>query len=307
MQSIGLDTAAPELRPSAARTSWGTGLSLPVLGAMLAFAVLLFLFWPQALWRSDGDDSHVARIVVSYLVLAPLVAIVLAWARRFSLARLATGVGVLWSAKLLVTSTLFFALAPGAAQSYSPEPATPRRVEAPLPPAAAYQPAEEGAPLREVAGRVTAEGRPVARAIVWIEGPPSGRASLPPTRATIALGDAGFPERAFSAGSADSIDLSNVGTALHTVRIEHGGRMLANHPLPSGAARLGVRPLDPGRYELSCASHPGEHAVLVVVDHPFVTRTDAQGRFAFEGVGEGALDVRAEYGDAHDMTISLQP
>jgi len=304
VQSIGVETVGPDLRPGPARSSWGTGLSPPVLGAMLSCSVLLFLLWPRVLWRTHGDDSHVARILVSYLAILPAVAIALAWVRRFSLSRLASGVGVLWSAKLLVTSTLFFALAPGAAQSYAPEPGTPRRVEAPPTAAASYQPAVDGAALHQVAGRVTREGRPVANAIVWIEAPPPGRAEPAPSRTTIALGDAGFPARAFSARSGDSIELSNEGATLHSVRVARSGRMLANHPLPAGAAPSALPPLAPGLYQLSCASHPGERAVLVVVDHPFVARTDADGRFAFEGVGEGALDLRAEAGDERDVTIS---
>jgi hypothetical protein len=84
------------------------------------------------------------------------------------------------------------------------------------------------------------------------------------------------------------------------------GHYVANDPLPPGAAPREVPALPAGRYLLSCASHPDERAVLVVVDHPFLARTDTDGRFRFDGVGGGTPVVRVEAEVSERARIDLE-
>ena len=62
-----------------------------------------------------------------------------------------------------------------------------------------------------------------------------------------------------------------------------------------------------GPVRLSCTGHgAAEPAVeLLVVGSPFVARTDADGRFAFEGVPAGALRIATGTDEAVEVPVTV--
>jgi plastocyanin len=268
----------------------GTGLSKGWLGAILAGSVLFFLFWGGPLWASDPNDSHVLRIGLSYLLVVPLAAGALALRRRLRATRLATATGAVWAVKLVVTSLLFLALAPGEAQSYAP--ATARLPAAPRSSDRRGYVAATAAPTLALTGHVSSGGSSAPGVAVWLDAPPPGRPLGAPEALRVRIGDAGFERAVLVASRIDPLSLENTGAVLHTVRIADAGRTVANQPLPAGTGHE-RRALDPGVYDLSCATHAGEHASLIVVDHPYAGQTDAAGAFVLPGVPTGNLRIRA--------------
>ena len=97
-----------------------TGLTAGELAAILATSVLVFLFWDGPLWSAPAGATYVLRIGVSYAIAIPLAAGALARASRLSAARVAASVAVVWTAKLVITSTLYVALATETGRTYTP-------------------------------------------------------------------------------------------------------------------------------------------------------------------------------------------
>jgi hypothetical protein len=90
------------------------------------------------------------------------------------------------------------------------------------------------------------------------------------------------------------------------VRVVRDGRTLRNVPVPPGATVL-LSGLGAGVFQLSCQHHAGERSTLVVVDHPYAARTDAEGRFALRGVppGDGKLSIVRPGGTIVRRPVSL--
>ena len=100
-----------------------------------------------------------------------------------------------------------------------------------------------------------------------------------------------YAEPLYAARVGDPIRVASRDTVLHTIDVRTESKVAVNLPLPPAAAPTEMPALEPGLYRLQCDNHPGELAWLVVVDHPYVARTDGAGRFAFEGVPTGSARV----------------
>ena len=85
----------------------------------------------------------------------------------------------------------------------------------------------------------------------------------------------------------------NRDATLHTVRFAIGGRAHSSQPLPASPTPRALVLPAPGLYRLSCANHGSESAWLLVLDHPYVTRTDETGLFALKDVPLGELNATA--------------
>ena len=116
-----LHTLAPvPPAPRDDRSFLGTGLPPGWVAGVLTASVLVFLFWGGPLWTAPAGSSHVPRILISYLLVVPLAASLLALAGRGLRAHLASAVGLLWSAKLVITASLYSLLTTGAVSQYEP-------------------------------------------------------------------------------------------------------------------------------------------------------------------------------------------
>ncbi len=269
----------------------GSGLRAWELAAILCIAIATFLWWGGALWSVPTGSSHVARITVSYALVPPLAALVLLVERRWSWTRLLSATALLWSVKLVITASLYAYLASGSASRYQPE-ATWEHAPAGAPAASArYRAAETAHYAADVDGVVRRSGAPVAGAIVAVEEPPPGRALDAGREIAVEIRDARYAAGAFTATTRDRIAFMNRDATLHTARVTRDGHAVRNAPLPPGIAAPALTGLPPGWYTLSCQNHATERAALLVVDHPYATVTDGEGRFHLGGVPAGDLHL----------------
>lgn len=212
---------------------FGSELSLPILSGIVGVTVVLFLLWGSPLWLSSREESHVARIALSYLAAIPLLAAALLAKRRFDWTALLTGLGIVWVSKLLITSTLFIALAHGPAAEYTP--------------AAPWETANAERPAAAKASR----GQAKAAAEVSV---------------TISHGKYG--QQSYTAAPGDRLLLGNGDTDLHTLRLSKEGRAVMNVPLPPGTGVRSVPAPGRGTYLMTCDNHSSEQATLIVADAP---------------------------------------
>jgi plastocyanin len=287
-----MDTRAQVMTSDAARRDslLGTGLGAADAAVLLAASVAVFLFWDEPLWSAPAGASHAARIAVSYLLVVPLAAAALALRKRWSAVRLLSATALLWSAKLVVTASLYSAFAAGSASRYTParaaEPAAaPQR-------SAGYRPAPTPRDLRDLSGTVLDHGAPAQGAIVWLDAPPPGRPPPPAREIAVNIEAARYSQSRLVASPRDRFAVTNLDPALHTFRFIRDGAKRANVPIPPRASAHAAAP-EPGAYTISCENHPTERAMLVVVDHPYAVLADAAGRFVLAGAPAGDLRLAA--------------
>lgn len=278
---------------------------------MLALSLLVFLFWDGALWSAREGDSHAGRIFISYAVVIPLVAALLFATKRWSWVHLTTSTGLLWAVKLLLTSTLYFALAPTTTRNYRPraswETATATGTTA-RDPATKYRAASSPGSHAKLSGSVTEHGAAIAGALVFIEQPPSGLPSAREGRVQLTVHDSRYDRAIYAAGVHDQLRVTNEDALLHTLRFTRLGTTRANLPLPpSNVSRMIAAPGQPGIYTLACENHSTEQAVFAVFDHPYFTLTGGDGRFTMESLplGTMTLVVRTASGREHKQPITV--
>ena len=264
----------------------GTGLSIVAWTLLLLISVSLFVVWGGLLWRAPRQASHVMRFFVSYFAVIPLAALALWHARKLSAAHLLGAVATLWSLKLVVTATLYFAFARGADANYQPVLARTSESAADL----AYQPAGDGFAFGSVEGLVQQDGVSIAAA-VWIEHPRPGLPDKPARARLLSVKASAYDQPLALLHGSDSLTVHNSDGVLHTVHVTREGRVVQNLPLPPGSD-VELHLSEPDVYRLRCDNHAGEVAWVVVVDHPYAQMT-SDGRFAFASVPTGSLDVQA--------------
>jgi hypothetical protein len=271
--------------------SVGSGLRPWELGAILVISTTAFLFWGGPLWDVPVGTSHVGRIGGSYLVVIPLVLAALARSHRASVGHFLGAVGILWSAKMVITATLYAYVAPESATQYAPA----RTWEGPREPA----PADRGG--QPVTGTVTDVGSgDVAGVVVANDGPehfpvaavivedlPESPFAGPPVNLSVSIEHAHYRQSVYLAGSQDRLVLTNADASLHTLRVTEDRRAIANIPVPAGSGEHVITTPLPGRYLLSCENHETERALLIIVGHPFFTLTGPNGRFDLRSVPAG--------------------
>ena len=273
-------------------------MSRAQLGGTLAIAFTLFLFEAGPVWRHPWDMELLNRAIFwSYLAVPLLVIACLAWSKRLSVRAFIVDLLVLTLLKY--TCTFAFALV---LWELTPFPVLHH--EAALPHGtrvAAVEPAPAATPIDPAkAGAVTGTvldtaGRPVAGALVWISGgledyvftPPSAPVTIARERSAaippVAVGQVNQP---ILARSADG--------KLHALVAVEDGKTFFNTPLlPSGEpSRVSFRA--GGLVTLRCNVHQGASEAegqVLVLGHPFFTRTDEEGRFALSGVPAGRVKL----------------
>jgi plastocyanin len=257
-----------------------------VLLTILILAVVLFLFWGGPLWNAPPGASHVGRIVWSYAVVVPMVAVALLIERRFEWRHFASAVGVVWAVKLVVTSSLYAYLATGSVQQYSPVPVASE----PTPTEGGRAPSLAGATgTSSIHGVVRDHGRPVAGAIVVAR---TGAQSLVRAeRHALAISAMRYDRALYLVSVRDTVVIRNGDRVLHNVHGYSAGRSSWNVPVPPGDAERALPIAGAGVYRLACDEHPGEGATLVVIDRQAAVVTDAEGRFALHELPATETDV----------------
>ncbi|RME44585.1 MAG: hypothetical protein D6795_17705 [Deltaproteobacteria bacterium] len=206
---------------------FGSGVSGWEAAVVLGVAVIFFLFHGGALWDAPPEAAHVRRILDSYLLVIPLLALLLLVRRKFSFLSLVSGTLLVWSFKLLVTASLWIAIAPGTASRYSPRPVA----------------------------RASGTHRPGHH---HVRRGGEGKVFVLP------VGDRGYDRQRMRIGVGDRIVPENVGKGLHTLHLYRGGEGLRNLPLPPGSRGEAIPFPEAGDYEIRCDIHPGERVAIEV-------------------------------------------
>ena len=267
----------------------GIGLTPLVYGLLLAVSIGLFLFWGGPLWSAGRDASHFSRIVISYLAVMPLAASLLAWRKQLSWTHFLTTCGSAWAIKMVITVALYEAFAGAGA----PLEARKAKEASAAALATRYHPSQDAFPKTTLTGTVTRDGLSVRDAVVFLEAPPPGLPVEHPRSVELVIEGAKYQEAIYVVRRSDSLVVINRDATLHTVRFAIGGRAHSSQPLPASPTPRALVLPGPGLYRLSCANHGSESAWLLVLDHPYVTRTDETGLFALEDVPLGELNATA--------------
>ena len=274
---------------------------------ILAISVSIFLFATGPVWRHPwrmGVLNH--AILWSYLPLPLLVAGALAYRRALTLRAFFLDALELTLLKYSITFGLSLVL-----WSVQRPPDEPFVFHAPRGEAHATTAASptvlDPARLGTVRGTVVdAKGAPVANALVFVAAGLEQVVFRPPAKALELTEDgAGVSPKLAAAMVGQRIEARSTDGQLHTLVATAGGSTLFNVPLlPAGVVRS-VDVAEPhGLVELRCTVHPNEgHAFVGVFANPFFALTDAEGRFAFEGVPAGKVTISVSR-DGHSPTIS---
>jgi hypothetical protein len=268
----------------------GSGLRGSIIAAIVATGTIVFLFWGGPLWTASDGASHVWRIVGSYLVVVPLVLAALALARRATPIHALSSVGIVWSAKLVITASLYAYLAPGSATRYAPERTWDARPAASTNERTASSIDDARAGSGTIAGTVRDLGNAVPGVAVIVSDV-DGPADSPRAEVGLVIEQLRYSQAIYRANPTDRLFVANYDAVLHTFRMTKGHRAVANVPLPAGGSTHAIAaPEEPGIYELSCQNHESERAMLVV-GRPLLAVTDDEGNFELGGVPAGEHEV----------------
>jgi hypothetical protein len=287
---------------------------------LLALAVTLVIFFAlHPLWRPLDMDAMDRNIAWSYAPIPLLVAGLLRLERKLAWTTWLLETLRLTLVKFVITflfANVMWAFVDPPGQAAAAPASAPAGGQASrfdvreAPPATPLDPARSGS-LQGVV--VDAAGAPQAGVLVAVTGGLQDIVFAPPAGGLVLdHGGSGFsPSRAIVL-IWEPLVVRGAADVLHTVHgLDERGRPLFNLALVPGAERelMFDRPL--GRVTLSCTVHgQADHAAqLAVVANPFAAFTDDEGRFAFEGVpaGELELTVSTSAERATRQAVPLQP
>ncbi|MCB9897988.1 MAG: hypothetical protein H6825_08295 [Planctomycetes bacterium] len=278
-------------------------LSLPAFALVLGVVLAVF-FLLNPLWERPDIEAVDSNIWMSYAPIPLLVALALAVEHKLRRASWFLETLKVTLAKFgvtyLVANLVWFVdgpppakpetldLAPvGAFASEAPDGTTAPR-------ATAIDPAQTG----RVAGEVRdAHGEPVPDALVWIS---SGLKRFvfdaPDGPALLHHDGDGYAPRLVVVRTRQDFVLRSAPDALHTAELVDGaGRLVGNVPALAGGEHHMTFARELGLVSVRCrvGPHAEDPVHLLVIAHPFATRSDARGAFAFDGVPAGELELSA--------------
>jgi hypothetical protein len=290
-------------------------------GRELALIVLIvlpiFFFENGPIWAHPFAID--AGVYWSYAPIPALVALLL-WRRRIlGWASFAIGcIGAL-GLKYFVTLTIATLLWATSSPPEHPVAAAPAPSEGQLAaPKARPEPSRiDPATTGRIDGRVSGpDGAPAAGALVYVRRGLEPLTFAPPIEGVVITSDGRrfLPELAVVHADQPVVLRSEDGR-LHTFRgTTARGGFVFNFPILAHTSSASISlSKAAGVVLLACTVHPGqEHGRIVVLGHPFVSRTANDGTFALEGVPAGTLEIAALAGEAASWAeataeISLAP
>ena len=168
----------------------------------------------------------------------------------------------------------------------------PRPKRTPLPLTPESRKLYDNQPLREMR-LVSAKGE-VQNVFVYVKkGLPEGKSyNAPKEGALVNQKKSMFRPRVQGVFVGQEVSMRNSDPLIHNVRSLSEENRPFNIGQPAGTPdRKKVFKDKEGPIELRCDFHPWMRAYLFVMDHPFFTVTDAQGRFAIKGLPSGTYTL----------------
>jgi hypothetical protein len=285
-------TDSGNARPSARGPRRGSGLGLVDIVLLTTYSTLLFLGYPQLLWRAPAGASHVGRFLVSYTAVIPFVAAYLyVRTRRISIGDLIGNVMIIWSIKMLITVGLYHVFVQGSAMELEPaQTVTQEHVKARLP----YQGVRDfaGTTLRGRVSFAAADGawRP---ALIVLEG--AVRGALAPQAGsplTLHVQESGLKPALAVAPLGTEILVHNETAATVVLTATQAHRSLFNVPVVPGQADASATLKRPGLIKLAPRTGRTDlNAWLYVAEHPYFAWSDADGAFRMTDVPDGELEL----------------
>ena len=135
-------------------------------------------------------------------------------------------------------------------------------------------------------GVVTDGGRPVADAVVWLEGPEHAA----PGHAIVDQRHQMFSPHIQVIPVGSRVDFPNNDDVFHNVYAEFQAKRFDLGVYPRGKSKQ-VTFDKPGVVSVLCNVHSQMSAYIVVVDTPYFAKTDAKGRFKFANVANHPYSV----------------
>jgi ferredoxin/plastocyanin len=270
----------------------GSGLSIIDIVVGTVLASVIFFLWDGPLWNVPLGTSAVPRLVIMTIACPFLALASMATHKRFGLVPWVNASSIVVGGAYLVVSTLYVFLSPGAARIYAPkETWTEATVIAAnnAPSEPPYVAATSAFGAGTIRGRVHARDAAIAGALVFVEHPAPGRTAGAAPQASITVGAGGYSPHLTVARAGERLTLANETSKFHTFALSRRGRPAKNVALQPRAPSKNVAAPAPGEYEIACASHPDEHARLVVLDHDYHAFTNEKGEFELTQIPAGAV------------------
>jgi plastocyanin len=154
-----------------------------------------------------------------------------------------------------------------------------------------------------VSGTVTFNNRPVADAVVWLDGSPKSK----PIKAAIVQKGKKFTPRILVVTSGSTVEFPNRDDIFHNVFAEYRAKKFDLGMYKQGETRSVIFDKT-GVVSVLCNVHSNMSAYVVVVDTPFYVKTDKSGRYSIPNVTSGSYTVHAwhESGATYKSTTNIQ-
>ncbi len=139
-----------------------------------------------------------------------------------------------------------------------------------------------------ISGQILANGKPVADAVVWLEGPGE---KLKPIQAKIVQKERQFLPHISVVPVGSRVEFPNMDNIYHNVFAEHKAARFDLGMYPKGQSRSVVMD-KPGITSVLCSIHSEMSAYVMVVDAVAALKSDKNGRFKTKSLGPGAYTVK---------------
>ncbi|MCK6548500.1 hypothetical protein L6R52_21820 [Myxococcota bacterium] len=300
----------------AGQSDFEPALPLSWRAVIFAIVVVQFLVGHGPVWEHMFDWD--TAIVASYVSIPILVLVALALKKRVALRPWAVHTIEIGAAKFFVTASVLGVLLARSYDSKRPfmlapppsiERTTAAKVVAPRPAPTVIAPETTGG----LEGRVVdARGAAIADALVFVAAGLEGKVFAPPVETATITNDGRVITPAVGVvRHGQPVVARSANGELHTLwlRPHAGDTALINvSVLGSGVpVQVHVPASFQGVATIECAVHRAREgkAHVAVLDHPFVARTDAEGRFALKGVPAGAVKLAAFTAATGTRTIDV--
>jgi plastocyanin len=160
------------------------------------------------------------------------------------------------------------------------------------------------APAVTVSGTVTAGGKPLKDAVVWLEGgaEPKG------INASVEQKGKRFNPHVLVVPVGSTVDFPNRDDLFHNVFAEYNAKKFDLGMYPKGQTRK-VTFDKPGMVSVLCNVHSNMSAFVMVVDSAYYAKTDSKGKFAIDRVPAGSYELEGwhESGKRAAQHLSVGP